>query len=183
MFFMMISNPELWKRMSWVLKMSLLLPVHASLSCSVSCSETIAIPREIRHVTWEHLRRCLSVEQVGASSIVLTVWAEGTMKIQCCLFPLLPNRLQCQYLRLLVDKGKGDFHFLFWSFEASVSFFYQRYQNVSKLVWRESHRLQCHHGTLTDGVNVFIDLINEGNVYTCWWLSCIQRKSILIINS
>lgn len=51
MFFMMISNPELWKRMSWVLKMSLLLPVHASLSCSVSCSETIAIPREIRHVT------------------------------------------------------------------------------------------------------------------------------------
>ena len=181
---MMISNPELWKRMSWVLKMSLLLPVHASLSCSVSCSETIAIPREIRHVTWEHLRRCLSVEQVGASSIVLTVWAEGTMKIQCCLFPLLPNRLQCQYLRLLVDKGKGDFHFLFealkpqfpsstrdtkmwvnWSGESPIDFSVIMGLWLMVLMW------------------VFIDLINEGNVYTCWWLSCIQRKSILIINS
>lgn len=92
--------------------MGFLLPVHASLSFSVACSETIAIPPEIRQVTWEHLRRCLSVEQVGASSIVLTVWAEGTAEIQCRLFSLLPNRLWCQYLRLLVDKGKGDFHFL-----------------------------------------------------------------------
>ena len=76
------------------------------------------------------------MEQVGASSTVLTVGAEGAAEIQCCLFSLLPNRLQCQYLRLLVDNRKGDFHFLFRSFEASVSLFYQRYQNVGKLVWR-----------------------------------------------
>lgn len=124
--FMTISNSELWKRISWVPGMSLVLPVRMGLSFSVSHSETIEIPNEIR---WSHLRRCLFVKQVGASPIVLTVWAEESTEIQLCLFSLLPNRITMISCNVstwssLWIKGKVTFTFFLSLFEASVSFFY-----------------------------------------------------------